>query len=345
MTPTFRKHKRKYLILIATAIVLSTIGGITAYSIVYGSITDRNSVVYIPADTSLDALMDTLSSHNSISHIRRFRSTASAMGLDKAIRPGRYELHKGMSAKQIAAMLRIGNQTPTNVTFNNIRTLPRLAAILGKQLMADSTEFAKVLLSDSVAIKYGFKPEEFIGMFIPNTYEFYWTVTPADFVARMHKEYNRFWNENRLSKLARTGLTQKEVSILASIIDEETNHTGEMPVIAGVYINRLRRNMPLQADPTVKFAVGDFSLKRILYKHLHVNSPYNTYRNTGLPPGPIRMPSIAAINAVLNYSDNNYLYFCASPDLSGFHIFASTYGEHLRNARRYAEALDKLGIK
>lgn len=345
MMPNFRKHKRKYLILLSTTIALLAIGGITAYRILYGSITDHNTIVYIPRGTSLEALMDTLTSHNSISHSKRFRTTATAMGLDKAIRPGRYELRKGMSAGQIAAMLRIGNQTPTNVTFNNIRTLPRLAAILGEQLMADSTEFAEVLLCDSIAMKYGFKPEEFIGMFIPNTYEFYWTVTPTDFVARMHKEYNRFWNEDRLSKLERTGLTQKEVSTLASIIDEETNRTDEMPVIAGVYINRLRCNMPLQADPTVKFSVGDFSLKRILYKHLRVDSPYNTYRNIGLPPGPIRMPSMAAINAVLNYSDNNYLYFCASPDFSGYHTFASTYGEHLRNARSYSAALDKLGIK
>ena len=210
---------------------------------------------------------------------------------------------------------------------------------------AAKTEREATTWAIAEAEKYGFKPEEMIGMFIPNTYEVWWNITPEGLTERMKKEYDNFWNEERVAKLARTRLTQKEVTTLASIICEETRMTDEMPTMAGVYINRLRRGMLLQADPTVKFAIGDFTIRRVLNRHLEVDSPYNTYKYAGLPPSPICMPSIKGIDAVLNYKESNYLYFCAKEDFSGYHNFARTLSEHNQNARRYANALNRAGIR
>lgn len=341
------RHTAKRRLLTAAAVLLAVLlaAGAAGYGLFTGSITDRDSVVCIPENTSFEALCDTLSAEGRITRPGRFRIVARAMGADRKIRSGRYELHAGMSAHRIVSMLRSGSQTPLRVTFNNIRTMSQLASVLGRQLRADSAAFAAMLLDDSVAARYGFRPEEFIGMFIPDTYEVYWTVSPDAFAERMNREYRRFWSGTRQERLRRTGLTEKEVAILASIIDEETNRTDEMPVMAGVYINRLHRGIPLQADPTVRYAIGDFTLKRILNRHLKVDSPYNTYQHAGLPPGPIRMPSVAAIDAVLGYAEHDYLYFCARPDFSGYHAFARTLAEHNRNARAYAAALDRRGIR
>lgn len=326
-------------------LLLAAAAGTTGYLLLTRSITPRNSIVFLPEGTTFPALCDTLAAEGRIARPGRFRTMARAMGADRHVRPGRYELRTGMSARRLASMFRSGNQSPLRISFNNIRTMPQLAAALGRQLCADSAAFAAMLHDDSLAAGYGFRPAEFIGMFIPDTYEVYWTVSPEGFAERMHREYNRFWNDDRRERLRRTGLTEKEVATLASILDEETTRTDEMPVMAGVYINRLRRGMPLQADPTVKYAVGDFTLKRILNKHLQVDSPYNTYRHAGLPPGPIRMPSVAALDAVLGYAEHDYLYFCARADFSGYHAFARTLAEHNRNARSYTSALDRLGIR
>lgn len=330
---------------IAIFFIALAVAGITAYNLALGSITSKSSTLYIPEGTSFEALIDSLSAGEKVTNTDRFRKAANAMKRNNTINSGRYELKRGMSAGQLVNMIHNRKQSPLNVTFNNIRTIPQFAATLGRILMADSTQFAKILSSDSIAASYGFTSEEFIGMFIPNTYQFYWTVGAEEFVARMNKEYRRFWNEERRAQLERTGLNEKQVATLASIVDEETSKKDEMATIAGVYINRLHIGMPLQADPTVKYALGDFSLKRILRKHLTVESPYNTYQNRGLPPGPIRMPSIAAIDAVLNYDANDYLYFCAKSDFSGYHTFAKTLPEHNRNARAYAAALNRKGIK
>ena len=339
-----RKPRRKGLPILIACLGLLLLGGAaTGYALRYGSIVREPFTLLLPAGTPFDALNDSL--RGRITSPGRFRLLARVLQLDRRTFSGRYEIARGTSAYRLAATLRGRAQSPVNIAFNNIRTLPQLAGTLGRQLQADSTAFAAVLLNDSIASAYGFSPQAFIGMFIPNTYEVYWTVSPEEFVARMHREYLRFWNDERLGKLARTGLSQQEVATLASIIDEETRRTDEMPDIAGVYINRLRRGMLLQADPTVKYAVGDFSLRRILYRHLATPSPYNTYRYLGLPPGPIRMPSIAAMDAVLNYRQHDYYYFCARADFSGYHAFARTLAEHNRNARAYAAALDRFGIR
>ena len=211
--------------------------------------------------------------------------------------------------------------------------------------MMDSAVVAQHFADSAFCRQYGYDTATMACLFIPNTYEVYWNTSLEDFMKRMQKENTIFWNKERLRLAEATGLTPNEVVTLASIVDEETANNAEKPMVAGMYINRLRTGMPLQADPTVKFALHDFSLRRIYHNHLNVESPYNTYRNTGLPPGPIRIPSIAGIDAVLNHVKHDYLYMCAKEDFSGTHNFARTYREHLANAAKYSKALNQRGIK
>ena len=339
----------KKFLLIGGAVCLVLAAAVAAYiapALSSRSIVEVESEIFIPTGADYDTLLALLGEEGEhITDLARFERVASLKGLSKSVRAGRYILKEGMSAKSVVGMFRGGMQSPVRLTFNNIRTLPQLAGRLAEQIEPDSVILLAHLSSPEVAEKYGFKPEEMIGMFIPNTYEVWWNITPEGLTERMKKEYDNFWNEERVAKLARTRLTQKEVTTLASIICEETRMTDEMPTMAGVYINRLRRGMLLQADPTVKFAIGDFTIRRVLNRHLEVDSPYNTYKYAGLPPSPICMPSIKGIDAVLNYKESNYLYFCAKEDFSGYHNFARTLSEHNQNARRYANALNRAGIR
>ena len=339
----------KKFLLIGGAVCLVLAAAVAAYiapALSSRSIVEVESEIFIPTGADYDTLLALLGEEGEhITDLARFERVASLKGLSKSVRAGRYILKEGMSAKSVVGMFRGGMQSPVRLTFNNIRTLPQLAGRLAEQIEPDSVTLLAHLSSPEVAEKYGFKPEEMIGMFIPNTYEVWWNITPEGLTERMKKEYDNFWNEERVAKLARTRLTQKEVTTLASIICEETRMTDEMPTMAGVYINRLRRGMLLQADPTVKFAIGDFTIRRVLNRHLEVDSPYNTYKYAGLPPSPICMPSIKGIDAVLNYKESNYLYFCAKEDFSGYHNFARTLSEHNQNARRYANALNRAGIR
>ena len=339
----------KKFLLIGGAVCLILAAAVAAYiapALSSRSIVEVESEIFIPTGADYDTLLTLLGEEGEhITDLARFERVASLKGLSKSVRAGRYILKEGMSAKSVVGMFRGGMQSPVRLTFNNIRTLPQLAGRLAEQIEPDSVTLLAHLSSPEVAEKYGFKPEEMIGMFIPNTYEVWWNITPEGLTERMKKEYDNFWNEERVAKLARTRLTQKEVTTLASIICEDTRMTDEMPTMAGVYINRLRRGMLLQADPTVKFALGDFTIRRVLNRHLEVDSPYNTYKYAGLPPSPICMPSIKGIDAVLNYKESNYLYFCAKEDFSGYHNFARTLSEHNQNARRYANALNKAGIR
>ena len=223
--------------------------------------------------------------------------------------------------------------------------MDRLAASLSRKLMLDSTVVAILLSDSSFCAKQGYDTATIACLFVPNTYEVYWNTPLEKLMDRMKKEHDHFWNADRQAKAQAIGLTPNEVCTLASIIDEETANNGEKPMIAGMYLNRLKAGMPLQADPTIKFALKDFALKRIYHNMLTINSPYNTYRNTGLPPGPIKIASVAGIDAVLNRVAHNYLYMCAKEDFSGTHNFAATYQEHLRNANKYARALNERGIK
>ncbi len=344
------KLKKTAKTAIITIAILLIAGVICAAGILYGyrfapCITE-DAIIHIPSSSpSYATLCDTLKARDLVMNSQRLNRYARLRGFDNNVRAGRYKLRQGMSANALFNMISSGSQSAVRLTFNNIRTLPQLAGRVGAQLECDSSQLVTYLLDSKVAETYGFTAENFIGMFIPNTYELWWTATPEEFTGRMKREYDNFWNDVRTALLARTGLTREQVTTLASIVSQETNKSDEMPTIAGVYINRLKIGMPLQADPTVKFAVGDFGLKRILIRHTQYESPYNTYLHQGLPPGPICMPSITAIDAVLNYKEHNYLYFCAKEDFSGYHNFARTLAEHNRNARAYSAALDRAKIR
>ena len=324
------------LVLVAGCILITTRTGCV-----------RNpGMVYVPHGTSYEALLDSLTGDRKIRYKSAFDWYARHIGLDSNVRAGRYELRPGMSYVQVARMFNLGEQTPLNITFNNVRDPYLLAAKLAPQIEPDSAAIVEAFHNPELHTKLGVSSaKELFGMILPNTYEVYWSITPEEFFCRMKREYEHFWSPGRVAQAEKLHMTRAQVTTLASIIYEETAKIEEMPIIAGVYINRLRIGMPLQADPTVKYAIGDYTIRRITHKMLRTNSPYNTYRHAGLPPTPICMPSIAAIDAVLNYRHHVYLYFCAKEDFSGYHNFAATYREHRANAKRYTQALDQRGIK
>ncbi len=342
------KAKKSHIILILIAALAATCfaAGFAAWTRFNSNAVVQERVILVPTGADYAELLDSLGGNGTtLADLKRFERVAGIFSLPEMVRPGRYALKPGMSYMELVKMFRNGLQTPVKLTFNNIRTLPQLAGRFAQQIEADSLQMLSSLTADSTAEKYGFDSGNFIGMFIPNTYEVWWTVSPEALLDRMKKEYDRFWNAERLEKLEATGLTREEAITLASIVYEETKMSDEMPVVAGVYMNRLEKGMPLQADPTVKFAVGDFSIKRVLNRHLEVDSKYNTYLHTGLPPGPICMPSVKAIDAVLNYSKHKYLFFCAKPDFSGYHNFAVTLAQHNKNAQLYYKFLNEAGIR
>ena len=291
--------------------------------------------LYIPTGSTSNQVKDSLYTNGLIVNPKSFEWWAVRKDYPDHVKPGHYLLKDGMSNHQLCNMLNGGLQTPVKVTFNNMRDIPMLAGRIGEQIEADSLAIVEYLNDVAHLADLGLTRYTIPTLFLPNTYEFYWNTSAAQFVEKMKKEYDKFWNEERLSKAKEIGLSPTEVSILASIIDKETNKTDEMPRIAGVYLNRLRNGWLLQADPTLVFAVGDFGLKRVLNIHKEVESPYNTYKYIGLPPGPICIPSLASINSVLNAEKHNYYYFCAKDDFSGYHVFAKTLTEHNRNAERY----------
>ena len=278
-------------------------------------------------------------------HRKCFDICASVVGLNSKLNVGHYRFSKGTGVAKVVRRMVLGMQSPVRLVVRGARTLPQLAGRLSKQIAADSVTMLKTLRNAELCKELGYVNDSIIAMFVPNTYEVYWDTTPEKLMQRMKREYDAFWNEARIEKLQRCKLTKYQVMTLAAIVYEESKKYDEMPTIAGVYINRLRINMKLQADPTVKYAIGDFALRRILHSHLKYDSPFNTYIYKGLPPAPICIPSIAAIDAVLDYKEHDYLYFCARAELDGRHNFARTYEEHNENARKYSEALNELKIK
>ena len=299
--------------------------------------------LFVSSRADYGALVDSLMPR--IRHRAAFRYYARRIGLAESFRPGHYELEPGMNVIRIARVLKLGLQTPVRVTINNARTPAFLAQKLARQLDADSVAWMQALTSQEQAARLGFDSVSLFSMFIPDSYEFYWTVSPEEFLQQMKREYDRFWSSGRDEQRKRSGLSRLEVMTLASIVYEETRQSDEMPRVAGVYINRLRRGIPLQADPTVKFAMQDFALRRILHKHLRFPSPYNTYINKGLPPSPICMPGQDAIRAVLDFEQHDFIFFCARPEFDGYHNFARTYREHLANARAYSAELNRRNIR
>jgi UPF0755 protein len=276
---------------------------------------------------------------------KSFNWVAQKKDLPANIHPGHYVLKNGMNNNQLVNMLRGGLQTPVKVTFNNIRDVDQLAGRIAKQIEADSTSISQRLHNQDYIGQLGFNSRTIPALFLPDTYEFYWNTDAEGFVNRMFQEYNKFWNEERKQQAQAKGLTPIQVSTLASIVNKETNMSDEMPRVAGVYLNRLKNNWLLQADPTLIFAWNDYTIKRVLDRHKEIESPYNTYKYAGLPPGPICIPSITAVKSVLNAEDHHYFFFCAKEDFSGYHNFAKTLSEHNHNAARYQQALNQRGIK
>ena len=341
-----KKKHRILLIVLLFMISAASAGAWLFYDTFYrGNVAERErqADIRIYRGDSYGQLLEAVLQSGSVADSRTFLRAARLMKLEKNFRPGLYRLKTGMNNKAIVRTFAKGWQQPVRLVIPGyFRSLDRFAAFLGEQFEAEPEAFLQAMTDENFLQQYGFTRENVIGMFIPDTYEFWWTVTPEDFLARMHREYEKFWDGARDAKAAAIGLTRQEVSTLASIVIEESKYVPEMPRIAGVYMNRLHRGMLLQADPTVIYAVGDPTLKRVLNRHLQTDSPYNTYKYAGLPPGPITMPPVVAIDAVLDYERHDYLYFCAKETFDGQHVFAKTLSAHNENARRYQRALSKL---
>lgn len=337
--------KKNYYLMVIAVCLAGLIGTLVYYFVGSFSQSDKTEYVYIDDNDDMDSLSEKFESFASGRAILTFKVLARHSGYADHLRTGRYAIQPGENTVTVFRHLKNGFQEPVMLTIPESRTMDRLAVSLSKKLMLDSTMVAILLRDPSYCAKQGYDTATIACLFVPNTYEVYWNTSLDNLLARMKKEHDHFWNADRLAKAQAIGLTPNEVCTLASIIDEETANNAEKPMIAGMYLNRLKTGMPLQADPTIKFALQDFALKRIYHNMLTIDSPYNTYQNTGLPPGPIKIASVKGIDAVLNRVDHNYLYMCAKEDFSGTHNFAATYQEHLRNATKYARALNERGIK
>ncbi|MDR1459879.1 MAG: endolytic transglycosylase MltG [Bacteroidales bacterium] len=344
------KPKVKKILSISAGFVILIIAaiGFGAYWVLYypNFKPDKTKYIYIyENDKDFGRFCHELKDSVQCVDINTFRMLADFREYPHNMKSGRYSVENGMSNMELLNKLRRSQQTPIRLTFNNIRLITDLTERLSEQLMLNEDELLSLIIDEDYCASLGFNITTISAMFIPNTYEVYWNITAEKLMERMKREYDAFWTKDRLKKAENIRLTPIEVSILASVVEEETAAADEYPVVAGLYINRLYKGMPLQADPTVKFAVGDFTLQRVLNKHLEINSPYNTYIYSGLPPGPIRIPSPRSIDAVLNYTKHNYMYMCAKEDFSGRHSFAVTLSEHNRNANLYRAELNRRGIR
>lgn len=342
------KRRKRIGTVVALAGVLFVSFSYYFYQVFYTANVDTNgrpTYVLIRRGEPYKTVLDSIYSSGAIIDKLSFAFVAKLMKYPELVKPGRYELKDGYTNRQLVSDLRAGRQSPLKLTFQNIRLRKDLALKLSHTIDSRPGQFDSLLSSPRYTKSLGFDTTTILTMFIPNTYELYWNSSADNLMQRMKKEYEKFWTPARDAKRQQLGLTRAQVSTLASIVEaEQQQHADERPRVAGVYLNRLRRGMKLQADPTVVYANGDFGIKRVLNVHLQKDSPYNTYKYGGLPPGPINLPSIASIDAVLNPEDHNYLYFCAKDDFSGYHAFATNEAAHLVNARRYQAALTRTGI-
>lgn len=343
-------NPKRLVSLVSVGILLvATVFGVVVYMKAFTSNTkfsDDEVFVYIPTNATYEEVKGIISPY--VADMDKFSFVAERRNYATNVNPGKFLLTKGMSSFSIVSSLR--HNVPVKLAFNNQESLGKLVQRMASQIEPDSLTLTKVFTDSTFMAENGFNEENILGMFIPNTYEFYWNVSPTKFRDKLAKEYKRFWNEERQAKAKALDMTPQQVTALAAIVHEETAKVSERPRVAGVYLNRLKQEMPLQADPTVIYALkresGDFDqvIKRVLFNDLKINSPYNTYIHTGLPPGPISMPDISAIDAVLNAEKHDYIYFCASVEKIGYHDFAATYEAHQVNAKKYAEWVSKLGI-
>ncbi len=344
-----RSRRRNFILTIIAILILSgAIAGYLGYQMIYKPnvwLNGQPSEAFnIKSGSSWQDVKKILYVKGTIINRESFERLAVIMKYPDHIKSGHYILKEGMNNRQIISKLRSKQQDPVKLVFNNIRIKQELAGHIGEQLEFDSVSLIKLLDDADYLKSLGFTTSNIISMFIPNTYEVYWDISPEKFIEKMHKEYQAFWTDKRKERLNEIQLNELQVITLASIVEKESNRNDEKPDIAGVYMNRLHKGWLLQADPTLVYALGDFSIKRVLNVYKTVDSPYNTYKYTGLPPGPICLPSISSIDAVLNYRQHQYMYFCAREDFSGYHNFAVTMNEHLLNAAKYQQALDQRGI-
>ncbi len=339
--------KKKILIFIATILLILCVFSYITYSKIYSKNVTQTTYVFIPSNSNFNQLLELLDPY--LKNKNSFIWVAKKKNYQSIIRAGKFEIKEGMNNNELINHLRGGKQETINLVFNNQDTLEKLAGRVADQIEADSISILKVIRDENYLQKNNFSLNTALGMYIPNSYDFYWNTSAEDFRDRMYVEFNKFWNKDRLKKAKTQNLTPMQVTTLASIVQKETAKVSERPKVAGLYLNRLKDFWPLQADPTIIYAIKqlqgqDVEIKRVLNKDLSIDSPYNTYSNFGLPPGPIGMPDISSINAVLNPTKHNYYYMCASIDKMGEHEFAKTLSQHNINARKYQNWIDKQGI-
>ena len=332
---------------IAAIFLIGGIIGFNYYQKIFGKAVQKDGAIYIPSNASFIDVKKQLAEF--VKHPENFVWVAEKKKFTQP-KGGKYTLKEGMSMNDVVNLLRSGNQTPIKLSFNNQDTLEKLAGRIAEQIEADSTSLLQAMTDSNFLSANNFSEKSVLGMYIPNSYELYWNTSAENFRDKMLREYNRFWTPDRLQKAKKLNLTKEEVITLASIVQKETAKKVERPIVAGLYLNRLKDNWPLQADPTIIYAIReikgqDFVVKRVLNKDLEINSPYNTYKNTGLPPTLIAMPDISSIDAVLNRQNHNYYYMCASVDKIGFHEFANSLAQHNRNAVKYQQWIHKQGIR
>ena len=338
---------KKIVYFLLFILVVSCFGAaLTYYYVFTNNINSTKSItIKIPTGSTYSDVLAILKEQKVLKNYNSFDVLAKKMNLTNKVYPGNYIFKPGMNNKDIIRILRGGLQTPVKVTFNNVRTKQDLAGKISKTLEIDSATFLAMLYDTTFLHANGLDTNTVLCLFIPNTYEMYWNTSQKKLMERVKKEYNTYWNQTRITKAKEQGLTPIQAATLASIVQaEQLARPSERPIIAGLYLNRLKKNMNLESDPTLIFATGDFTIKRVLNIHKSIDSPYNTYMHAGLPPGPINLPEISSLNAVLNPDKNEYIFMCAKEDMSGYHNFAIDYATHLKNAQLYVAALNKMKI-
>lgn len=340
--------KKKLLITLIIGVLIIGLGiAYSFYSKIYSSNTSKETIVFIPSSSDFDDVLTRLTPV--LNNSNSFIWVANKKAYTNNIKPGKYIIKKGLNNNDLVNLLRSGNQTAIKLSFNNQDTLEKLAGRIAEQIEPDSTTILKAMTDNDFLAKNDIKIENTLSMYIPNSYEFYWNTTAVQFRDRMFKEFHTFWTENKIDQAKVQQLTIEQVITLASIVQKETSTISERSKVAGLYLNRLKNKWPLQADPTIIFALKqqlgqDTVIKRVLLKDLEINSLYNTYKHSGLPPGPIAMPDISSINAVLNPEKHQYFYMCADVNNLGKHVFAKTLAQHNRNAAKYQQWINNQGI-
>jgi len=338
---------KKFIVAMVIILIVSLAFTGLNYYLKYFSanVTDKQEYLYIHTGAGFNEVYKTMLDEGILKDSTSFLWAAENMNYMTRVKAGRYKLHAGMSNRRLINMLASGNQEPVTLSFHNLRLKEQFAGFVAKKIEPDSIQILRLLDSASYVQQFGFTTDDVYTMFLPNSYQLYWNTSPEKFFKRMYANYEKFWTPERKQKAAAINLSPVQVSVLASIVDAEALHDDEMPTIAGLYLNRLKKGMKLESDPSVIFAENDFTIHRVLTRYLSINSPYNTYLHKGLPPGPIMMPSVNAVNSVLDYSKNDYIYMCAKADFSGYHAFATNVADHLINAHKWQQALNERNIK